>query len=281
YYPQSKRVALFRGSFCIRNRNTFEGSFCIGQDFLLHLAWMRGMIAANKVKKQHVILSQLEKMTWFGFLQINMTNKNLNMQENNDDDVYYGVGSFLWEVLKVFLWALAIIVPIRVFLFQPFFVQGASMESNFKDGDYLIVNEFGYKKTSLDFAGKHFFTVNSFRELNRADVVVFRYPKDPKQFFIKRVIGLPGEKVKVESGVVTIYNAEHPDGFLLDEKAYLPAGLITNNPATVQLKADEYFVLGDNRQASHDSRVWGPLPEKDVIGKVLIRAWPLPKAEIL
>lgn len=198
-----------------------------------------------------------------------------------EEDVYYGVGSFLWEVLKVFFWALIIIMPIRIFLFQPFFVQGASMETNFKDGDYLIVNELGYKETSLDLGSMHLFNVNSFRELNRQDVVVFRYPKDPKQFFIKRVIGLPGEKVKLELGVVTIYNEAHPEGFVLNEHSYLASNVLTTGSVLLTLEDDEYFVLGDNRQFSHDSRAWGVLPKNDVIGKVLIRAWPISKAEIL
>lgn len=209
-----------------------------------------------------------------------MENRNNDMLEA-DEEVYYGVGSFLWEVLKVFLWALIIIVPIRVFLFQPFFVQGASMEPNFKDGDYLVVNEFGYKQTAFDFSGKHFFTVGSFKDLSRDDVVVFRYPRDPKQFFIKRIIGLPGEKVKIENGKVTIFNKQNPDGLILDEHGYLPAGLLTSGTVTTTLSDQEYFVLGDNRQASHDSRAWGSLPKDDVIGKVLIRAWPINKAEIL
>ncbi|EKD46639.1 MAG: hypothetical protein ACD_67C00134G0003 [uncultured bacterium] len=209
-----------------------------------------------------------------------MENRNINTPEN-DEDMYYGVGSFLWEVVKVFCWALIIIVPIRVFLFQPFFVQGASMEPNFKDGDYLVVNELGYKQTEFGFGDTHFFTVGSFRELEREDVVVFRYPRDPKQFFIKRVIGLPGEKVKIENGKVTIFNDKNPEGIILDEREYLPAGLLTSSALTTTLNEDEYFVLGDNRQASHDSRAWGPLPENDIIGKVLIRAWPLSKAEIL
>jgi len=211
-----------------------------------------------------------------------MENPNNNMLET-DDEVYYGVGSFLWEVAKVFLWALIIIVPIRIFLFQPFFVQGASMEPNFKDGDYLVVNEFGYKITNVldDFGLPHIFTVGAFRELNRGDVVVFRYPRDLTQFFIKRVVGLPGETVKVEGGRVTIFNKQNTEGLVLDEHTYIPAGLVTNGVVTIVLKSDEYFVLGDNRPFSHDSRAWGVLPEKDVVGKVLIRAWPISKAEIL
>lgn len=209
-----------------------------------------------------------------------MENQN-NEISQSEDESYYGVGSFFWEVIKVFFWALVIIVPIRVFLFQPFFVQGASMEPNFKDGDYLVVNEMGYKQTSVDAGPAHLFTVGSFKELNRGDVVVFRYPLNPSQFFIKRVIGLPGETVKVEAGKVTIYNKENANGLVLDESGYLPAGLMTNGAVTMTLDNKDYFVLGDNRQFSHDSRAWGPLPENDVIGKVLIRAWPLSKAEIL
>lgn len=210
---------------------------------------------------------------------MNMENKNEFIE--SEEEVYYGVWSFIWEVIKVFFWALAIIVPIRIFLFQPFFVQGASMETNFKDGDYLIINELGYKQTDVDVSGKHLFTVDTFKDLKRGEVVVFRYPKDPKQFFIKRIIGLPGEQVKVEGGRVIIFNNENPEGFVLDESSYLRKELMTNGAVTVALNSNEYFVLGDNRQFSHDSRAWGPLPKDDVVGKVLIRAWPLNKAEIL
>lgn len=193
----------------------------------------------------------------------------------------YGVVSFIWEVVKVFFWALIIIVPVRVFLFQPFFVQGASMEPNFENGDYLIINELGYKQTDINIGGLHVFAASSFKDLSRYDVAVFRYPGNPQQFFIKRVIGLPGEEVKVENGKVSIYNAQNPDGLTLDESKYLPANLFTTGNLDVKLTQDQYFVLGDNRNASYDSRMWGSLPKNDVIGKVLIRAWPISKAEIL
>ena len=208
-----------------------------------------------------------------------MENKNEIIE--SEEEIYYGVGSFLWEVVKVFFWALVIIVPIRIFLFQPFFVQGASMDKNFADGDYLIVNELGYKQTDVSVGPVHLFNVNTFKDLSRGDVVVFRYPLDQSQFFIKRVIGLPGETVKVEGGKVTIINKEHPDGFILDESKYLPPTLMTNGALTVALSNDQYFTLGDNRQFSHDSRAWGPLPKEDVIGKVLVRAWSFSKAELL
>jgi signal peptidase I len=199
----------------------------------------------------------------------------------SDEATYYGVKSFIWEVIKVFFWALVIIVPIRIFLFQPFFVQGASMEPNFENGDYLIINELGYKQNDINIAGAHLFTVSSFKDLSRYDVAVFRYPKNPEQFFIKRVVGLPGERVKVGGGKVTIYNSQNPDGFLLDEHQYIPNVLFTNGDLDITLDNQQYFVLGDNRGASYDSRAWGAVPKSDIIGKVLIRAWPLSRAEIL
>jgi len=203
-------------------------------------------------------------------------NKNVESSEE-----IYGVGSFLWEVIKVFFWALVIIIPVRVFLFQPFFVQGASMEPNFENGDYLIINELGYKQSDLNIAGVHIFSASSFKDLSRYDVAVFRYPVNPKQFFIKRVIGLPGEEVKVENGKILIYNAQNPDGFTLDESKYLSSNLFTTGNTDIKLTQDQYFVLGDNRKASYDSRMWGAVPKGDIIGKVLIRAWPVSKAEIL
>lgn len=206
------------------------------------------------------------------------------MEEYNDNEIkkdgYVGVGSFIWEIVKIVLIAFLIIVPIRVFLFQPFFVQGASMEPNFEDSQYLIINEFGYKDTSLDIAGKKLFDFTPFREISRQTPVVFRYPLDTSKYFIKRIIGLPGEKVEVRNGVVKIYNQENPDGFVLDEKSYLGSGVKTGGDISMTLTDDEYFVMGDNRMFSSDSRVWGPVPREDIIGRVLVRAWPLDKISI-
>jgi len=202
------------------------------------------------------------------------------MEETEDVGTkkYYGIGGFLLEIIKVIILAFVIIIPIRVFLFQPFFVQGASMEPNFEDSNYLIVNELGYKKTSFSLDGKNFFTVAPFKKLQRADVVVFRYPKNPSQFFIKRVIGLPGEKVEIKNGQVIIYNQANPEGVFLDESVYISKNIKTvagMDDFVISLKEDEYFVMGDNRAYSSDSRVWGPVPSSDIMGKVILRAWPL------
>jgi len=206
--------------------------------------------------------------------------ENIPTFKDSQDERYYGVGGFIVEVVKIIALACMIIIPIRVFLFQPFFVQGASMEPNFQNNQYLIVNEFGYKKTEVSADGKTFFTVEPFKELERQEVVVFRYPKNPTQFFIKRVIGLPGEKVEIKDGVVTIYNTENPKGFVLDETGYLASTTKTTGEIAVTLKEDAYFVMGDNRLFSSDSRSWGPVPEEDIIGKAFLRAWPLDKITV-
>lgn len=197
-----------------------------------------------------------------------------NNEKNENEEVYQGVGGFFLEIVKIFILAVVVIVPIRVFLFQPFFVQGASMEPNFQDGEYLIVNELGYKETDLKIL-----KVDSFREMKRGDVIVFRYPKNPSQFFIKRVIGLSGERIKVENGSVYIFNRDHSEGFKLEEE-YLPEGLITKGNSDYEIKEDEYFVMGDNRDHSSDSRTWGPIKTTNVVGKVLLRAWPINKFDI-
>jgi len=130
------------------------------------------------------------------------------------------------------------------------------MDPNFEDGDYLIVDELSY----------------NFRAPERGEVVVFKYPNDPSQRYIKRIIGLPGETVEIQGGKITILNASGKE--ILNEK-YLPSSVLTLGDTKVTLGPKEYFVLGDNRMASSDSRRWGLLPEADIIGRVLLRAWPL------
>ncbi len=165
--------------------------------------------------------------------------------------------TFIWEVFKIVVIALAIVVPIRYFLFQPFFVKGQSMEPNFENGDYLIVDELSYR----------------FRLPERGEVIVFKYPQDTSQRYIKRIIGLPGETVEIKDGKVTVYET-NSQVLTLNESSYLPKGLETAGNVLVVLPDNEYFVLGDNRTASYDSRRWGSVTKGDIIGRVLIRAWP-------
>lgn len=137
------------------------------------------------------------------------------------------------------------------------------MEPNFHDHEYLIVNEIKYR----------------FSDPERGDVIVFKYPRNPQEYFIKRVIGLPGEKIQVKDGGVYIYNSENPQGAVLEEP-YLPDGLKTYglSKEAVSLGDDEYFVLGDNRNSSKDSRSFGPVKRSFIVGRVLLRGWPFNKA---
>lgn len=207
-----------------------------------------------------------------------MKNDNLQKEDHKlveeKEEIYYGVKGFFIEIIKIFLLALIVIVPIRVFLFQPFFVQGASMEPTFEDGQYLIVNELGYKKTDLKIT-----TVEPFKNINRGDVMIFRYPKNPKQYFIKRVIGLPDEELEIKGGKVIIYNEKNPQGFQLKEE-YLPEGSLTEGGGKHKINNNKYFVMGDNRSHSSDSRMWGPIETGDIIGRVLFRAWPVSDIKI-
>lgn len=161
-----------------------------------------------------------------------------------------------WDFLKIAIVAAAIVLPIRYFLFQPFIVKGESMIPNLQQGNYLIIDEISHK----------------IGELKRGEIVVFRYPLDAKQRFIKRIIGLPGETVKVKDGKIAI--SKNGENLILDEIKYLPDVLNTEGDVEISLGENQYFVLGDNRQFSFDSRIWGVLPEKDIIGRAVFRVYP-------
>lgn len=163
---------------------------------------------------------------------------------------------FAWEIFKIAVVAMVIVAPIRYFLFQPFIVRGESMSPNFESGDYLIVDEISYRVS----------------DPQRGDVIVFKYPKDTTQRFIKRIIGLPGETVEIKNGVVTIFQGDKT--LILDEE-YLSDSLKTAGDVKNQLAEGEYFVMGDNREYSYDSRAWGVVPREDIIGKAFFRVLPI------
>ena len=167
--------------------------------------------------------------------------------------------NYIFELAKIVIISLVIIIPVRYYLIQPFYVKGASMEPNFHDHEYLIINEISYR----------------FHNPERGDIVVFRYPLNPQDFYIKRVIGLPGERIQIKGGGVYIFNDLEPDGFLLIEP-YLEEEISTygRNEETIELGSSEYYVLGDNRSSSQDSRSFGPVNITYIIGKVLLRGWP-------
>ncbi|KXK00621.1 MAG: Signal peptidase I T [Parcubacteria bacterium OLB19] len=173
-----------------------------------------------------------------------------NPEENNNKEHPFV------EIVRFSIIALIIVIPIRMFVAQPFIVSGASMEETFQSGEYLIVDQVSYH----------------LHEPVRGDVIVFRYPKDPSKFFIKRIIGLPGDTVKIEGSTVTIINEANPNGFVINEP-YIKS-MSPDNHLTEKLGAREYFVMGDNRDRSSDSRAWGVLTEDRIIGKAFLRLFP-------
>lgn len=172
---------------------------------------------------------------------------------------------FIYELLKIVVISLVIIIPVRYFLIQPFYVKGASMEPNFYDHEYLIVDEISYR----------------FNEPERGDIIVFRYPRNPQEYFIKRLIALPGEEVQIKGGDVVLFNDENPEGTVLEE-LYLKTGIKTYGLSEdkVVLGENEFFVLGDNRNQSKDSRSFGPVNDSFIIGRVFFRGFPFNRIEM-
>lgn len=188
-----------------------------------------------------------------------MTNSKITIEDADELEQQPSVKSFLWELIRIILIAFVIMVAFRVFVAEPFVVSGSSMIPNFHNREYLVVDKVSYR----------------FGEPQRGDVIVFRYPKDTSQYFIKRIIGLPNEKVQILDGRVKIYNTQHPDGVTIDEP-YLQSNDVTfGQDDIVSLGDTEYYVLGDNRLGSSDSRVWGILPKHDIVGRAWLRAFPL------
>ena len=170
--------------------------------------------------------------------------------------------SSLKEFLIIATVSIIAVFIVRTFIAQPFVVSGESMEPTFYTGDYLIVDQLSY----------------SLKNPERGDVIVFKYPLLPSRFFIKRIIGLPGETIKIEGENIYIKEVGSDEFKLIDEK-YIEHK--QNDFREQSLENDEYFVMGDNRTASLDSREWGPLKENYIKGKALFRLYPLNKIEFL
>ncbi len=171
---------------------------------------------------------------------------------------------FISEAIKTAVIAGILVFIVRTFLIHPFIVKGISMEHTFSNNDYLIVDRLTYR----------------FEKPKRGDIVVFKSPLNLRDSLIKRIIGLPGETVVIKNGYVFIKNKENPQGRRLDESSYLSANTLTYPEGEFKLKEGYYFVMGDNRGASMDSRLFGPVHESLFIGKVLLRGYPFNKAKI-
>lgn len=181
----------------------------------------------------------------------------LNTKEKKEEN-------FGLEILKIIFLAIIIVTPIRVFIAQPFVVSGASMDETFRDGQYLIVDQLSYR----------------FNEPERGDVIIFHFPLEPSKFFIKRIIGLPYENVILQGMATIIVNEENPEGLVLDESYLLPENLGSNTYSTT-LGAGEYFVMGDNRKESSDSRTWGSLSRDLIVGRAFVRLFPISSFSML
>lgn len=172
-----------------------------------------------------------------------------------------GYFEILKETGRFILITLAIVVPFRLFIAQPFIVSGDSMVPTFHNGEYLIVDELSF----------------FLRTPVRGEVIIFRYPKDTSKYFIKRIIGLPGEIVLVEGGVLKITSTTGVTQILTE--SYISTQKLQD--MEVKLADDQYFVMGDNRDESSDSRFWGPVPEAQIVGRAFARLLPVAEAGVL
>lgn len=185
-------------------------------------------------------------------------------QRTPSQDESHTSGSSVRNLVLFALLVLVIVLPIRLWIAKPFIVSGASMYPTFNTWHYLIIDQLSYK---LD-------------PPSRGDVIVFRFPQNPSRFFIKRIIGLPNETVQLSGNSVTIFNGENPDGFLIDEP-YVADEQMKETELTMKLGDDEYFVMGDNRKASADSRYWGPLESERIVGRAYLRLFPFSELGVL
>jgi signal peptidase I len=154
--------------------------------------------------------------------------------------------------LRDLVLSLLLALTFVIFLYQPVQVEGTSMLPQLTNHERIFINKFVYR----------------FTPIHRGDIVVFHYPLDPSKSYIKRVIGLPGETVRIRAGVVYI------NGKILRESYVLPWYLDHDNSPARTLRPGEYYVLGDHRDASNDSREWGPVGRKYIFGKAVFVYWP-------
>lgn len=162
------------------------------------------------------------------------------------------------EIIESIVIAVLLAALIRIFILAPFYIPSGSMIPTLLEGDRIIVSKITYR----------------IKEPQRGDIVVFKYPRDTSRDYVKRLIGLGGETVALKNSRLYI------NGQLMPEK-YLPAGLRFNDYGPVRVPEGHYLMLGDNRNVSEDSRYWGPLPEKYIIGKALLIYWPLNRIRLL
>ncbi|PIP52003.1 signal peptidase I [Candidatus Beckwithbacteria bacterium CG22_combo_CG10-13_8_21_14_all_01_47_9] len=181
------------------------------------------------------------------------------MMEDEENNLLRRLWLWFLDFIETIVIALAIFVVVYRFLFQPHQVKGSSMYDNFHDGEYLLTDKVTYR----------------FRSPERGDVVVFKAPQNEDYDYIKRIIALPGDTVKISGGQVFVNNTLINESGFLDARITTHAGLYAKEGQNVTIPAAEYFVMGDNRNNSSDSREWGPVPAANLVGRTWLRYWPV------
>lgn len=179
-------------------------------------------------------------------------------------EILKSIGAFFLDIIETIVVALAIFVVCYLFLFQPHQVKGNSMFPNFHDGEYILTDKVSYRLGLPQ----------------RGDVIVFKAPRNEEVDYIKRIIALPGEEVKVENGKVFINNRELPEVYLPADFSTLPGTFMTEGFIN-KVPLEAYFVLGDNRDHSSDSREWGFVKRNEIVGKAFFRYWPFARFGLL
>lgn len=166
---------------------------------------------------------------------------------------------FFLDFLETIVVSLAIFAVVYIFLFQPHQVDGRSMEPNFQNGEYILTDKISYR----------------FHTPNRGDVVVFHSPQDPRVDFIKRIIGVPGDNVKVVGGYVYLNDLKLDEQYINDPGSVL-SGRFMREGVEIEVPFGQYLVMGDNRLHSSDSREWGLVTSGGIVGRAFFRYWPIP-----
>lgn len=192
------------------------------------------------------------------------------------------IASKFWHVVGIitswFVFPMAVVIVLHFFVFQAYHVMGSSMSTTLHDADYLIVSKMGYTSALIQRA----FNKDSAYIPKTGEIIVFHYPRKPSEVFVKRVIGVPGDRVVVKEGKITVYNDQYPDGFDPDT-GYETATTATQGNIDETVQKGNVFVVGDNRApgASFDSREWGQLPSSYIIGNAVLRLLPLDQIKVL
>ncbi len=196
-------------------------------------------------------------------------NDNDNVENSQETIANHQEQESVWDLIKslvsTLLLVLVIVWPIRTFIGKPFIVNGSSMDPSFHSWDYLLVDVFTYKFLHAP---------------ERGDVVVFKAPVSNGKYFIKRIIALPGESIEIKNGKVIIYNDEFKEGFELQEDYVSDVNRVYTDMEKLSLGENEYFVMGDNRKGSYDSRYWGPLKFENIVGRAFLRLYPFTQIDL-